>query len=278
MSLRQNNVSPIRATACRQRPDGVSSAYLYGGNPGHPIRLARPIIGAHPQYDMTNNDDSRHAPGSVLHLIKDLSFWGPEVVAADDADDDEREEIRRINAERAQRRESDQARWNADRYFIDEAVILIGAQRGLNEFVQQALCREMLRCAALHDDHKHKLTVRDPSTLIPVQHGVRVTHARIVYRSDVNAWLDAIGAGYRWGGDVPPAPAKRREKATTQHDNNIIAALRVRNIDPMKMPSPPLGNKPWALREEIAKELGITLNTAKTAFTRLRKDNRVKSG
>ncbi len=73
-----------------------------------------------------------------------------------------------------------------------------------------------------------------------------------------------------------PAPATRREKATTLHDNNIIAALKSRGIDPLKMPSAPLGNKPWQLREEIAKQLGITPIAAKKAFTRLRKAQRMK--
>lgn len=226
---------------------------------------------------MTIKDDPRHDPESALHLIKQIHLRGPDHVAPDDADDEARELARRINEERAQRRASKQARWEAGRYFIDEAVILIGAQRGLNEFVQQALCKDMLRCAALPDDHRHKLIVRDPCTLIPVEHGVRVSQARIVYRSDVNAWLDATGAGYRWEGDAPPAPAKRREKATTQHDNNIIAALMACNIDPLKMPAPPLGNKPWPLRVQIAEELGISKSTVKTAFTRLRINDRMKT-
>ena len=149
------------------------------------------------------NNERRHDPESARHLIKALHLWGADTVAADDADAETKELVRRINEERAQSRASAQARWAAGRYFVDEVVILIGAQCGLNEFVREALCNDMLRCAALPDDHKHKLIVRDPGTLIPVQRGVRVSLVRILYRSDVNAWLDATEAGYRWNGDAP---------------------------------------------------------------------------
>ena len=78
-------------------------------------------------------------------------------------------------------------------------------------------------------------------------------------------------------GDGLPAQVKRREKATTIVDDNIIAELRTRDVDPMKMPSAPLGNKRWTLREEIGIAVGITPTSTKKAFTRLRKDGRMRT-
>jgi len=87
-------------------------------------------------------------------------------------------------------------------------------------------------------------------------------------------WCDE--RGILTGAEQQPTQQPPREKKTTLNDDNIIKALNHRKIDPMRVPKPPLGNKPWTLREEIGKELGITRAEMKKAFTRLRKDVRVK--
>lgn len=179
--------------------------------------------------------DPRHNTGAALHPLKELPLWADEAAAAD-ANEDAKELVRKINAWRAEIRAAELARWEAGRFFIYEAVTLLADQRGLNESLQDDLCKAMLRCAALPDDHRHKLIVRELSTCIPMQHGVRISHASIVYRSDVNAWLDATGAGYRWEGDMPD-PAVRTVPAATF------------------MQAPPAGQTFWktALYSNIAK-------------------------
>lgn len=131
--------------------------------------------------------------------------------------------------------------------------------------LQAAIARGDVRCL----NHARLPSGGFPNDLIPVD--------------DLRSYVEpmgvqiVIGANGLAEADAPPAPPKRREKATTQHDDNVIAALKARNIDPLNMPAAPLGNKPWPLREDIAKELGISTNTAKKAFTRLRKYGRMKS-
>jgi len=226
---------------------------------------------------MTNNDDPRDDRESALHLIRQQRlWWATDMVAADDADDETREMVRRNNEEHAQRRESARARLEAGRFFIDEAVIFVGAQRGLDEAGQQALSNDMLRCAALPDDHKHKLIVRDPVTLIPVQHGVRVSLARIVYRADVNAWLDATGAGYRWNdaqqSDAPPPKPVQRQ--ATQNAATL-AKLAELGINAHAVPTAPPG-KPSPAKQAVRAALGYSEDVMNKAWQRLRTAGEIK--
>ena len=147
-----------------------------------------------------------HDPEGALRPLKLLPLWQDEIETSD-ADDDERKLVRKVNESRGALRAAELLRWNAGRFYMYEAAALIGAQRGLNAHVQEVLCGEMRCCAALPDNHRHKLILRDPSTFIPVQHGVRISMAHMVYRSDVNEWLDATGAGYRWEGNAPETAA-----------------------------------------------------------------------
>ena len=147
-----------------------------------------------------------HDPEGALRPLKLLPLWQDEIETSD-ADDDERKLVRKVNESRGALRAAELLRWNAGRFYMYEAAALIGAQRGLNAHVQEVLCGEMRCCAALPDNHRHKLILRDPSTFIPVQHGVRISMAHMVYRSDVNEWLDATGAGYRWEGIAPETAA-----------------------------------------------------------------------
>ena len=83
-------------------------------------------------------------------------------------------------------------------------------------------------------------------------------------------WVDE--RGLLTGDALKPMRPLRRIKKSTLDDDNIIAAIKRREIDPLRMPKPPLGNKAWPLRVEIGKELEITPVQMKRAFTRLRKD------
>lgn len=69
---------------------------------------------------------------------------------------------------------------------------------------------------------------------------------------------------------------QRGEKITTVRDDAVIAALRARNVDPMKMPTPPLGNTPWPLRESLREDLGLSKAQANESFRRLRKEGRIR--
>jgi len=83
-------------------------------------------------------------------------------------------------------------------------------------------------------------------------------------------WVDERGL---LSGDAlkPMRPLPRIKKATL-NDDDIIAAIKRRGIDPLQLPKAPLGNKPWPLSTQIGKELEITPGEMKKAFTRLRKD------
>jgi len=122
---------------------------------------------------------------------------------------------------------------------------------------------------------------------------VTSTHSRALYThlKTLNEWAATRGdeftisrGGVEWVdergrliGDAPEPtrPLGRIKKTPLDHDN-IIAAIKRRKLDPLQMPKAPLGNKPWPLREEIGKELGLGRVAMRKAFTRLRKDSRIK--
>jgi hypothetical protein len=223
-----------------------------------------------------DNTKQRHDPKEALRLIK-AEHLNRNVMVAEDADDEARELVNRENADRSRRRNYEAMRLADGRYFIAEAASSLASQQCMDVEGRDQLCRDMARCAALPNTNKHKLIVRDPRTQVPIPDGEKVGLACTVYSTDVNTWLDAIGARYRWDVEMRVTQIARREKATTLQDDAIIAALIARKIDPLQMPSAPLGNKPWALREEVGRELKLSSVSMKKAFTRLRKANRMKS-
>lgn len=84
----------------------------------------------------------------------------------------------------------------------------------------------------------------------------------------------------RRAADAAIAPNRPRRKKLSQPDQEeaILVWLKGHGYDPMAMPKPPLGIKPWPLREALRMDLGLTIEVARKAFKRLREDGRMKNG
>lgn len=85
-------------------------------------------------------------------------------------------------------------------WFIAHAALALAEQEGMGVEGRQDLARRMGQSARLPVDHPHHLRTRQlhsklPKTLAPDEHTGLTTG---VYPTDVNAWLEAIDAPYRW--------------------------------------------------------------------------------
>jgi hypothetical protein len=217
-----------------------------------------------------DKEDPRHDPESALHLIKAMHLQR-DLVLAPDADYEAREFVQRVNQEKARRREANAERMAQGRYFLDEAATAIASQRGLGEAWAQQFRDAMVKAA-----HDRSLIVRDPSTWLPTPHGQRVSLARIVTRADVNAWLDAQGAGYRWEGaqqtaPEPPRPLQRQ----AAHDAAILGKLAELGFDAQAVPRAPAG-KPSPAKQQVRAGLGYSADVMNKAWQRLRDVGAIK--
>ncbi|MEO6279193.1 hypothetical protein [Roseateles sp.] len=89
--------------------------------------------------------------------------------------------------------------------------------------------------------------------------------------------VERFGSESEKAGAVPTQLKNGRPRLTSeQRDTNILEKLRQRDIDPLKMPKAPLGNKPWPLRESIGVELGYSPEMMLRAWKRMRADGRIK--
>jgi hypothetical protein len=170
------------------------------------------------------------------------------------------------------------------RFALDVAAQALADEHVLNG---HSLLKDMEQSA-----RKGDLTLHDSRTekpIDPAQLGVYVGMLAYCTPADINTMLTEWGASYRFpvisvaigsntafAGDGA-APSTRREKGTTIRDDAVIEALRKRGVDPLNMPTAPLGDKPWPLREEIQSEMRISKTMAKQSFTRQRKAGRMRS-
>lgn len=214
-------------------------------------------------------DDPRHDPEEALRLIK-AAHLTRDMVAADDADDEARELVRRENEEKARRRAAEAKRIAEGRYFIDEAANAIAQQRGLNEAWALQFRDAMLKAA-----EDRPLTVRDPSTWLPIPQGQRVSLARIVTRADVNVWLDAQGTGYRWEGAQESGPIRKPLQRQAAQDAAILAKLADLGFDARAVPPAPSG-KASPAKQAVRTALGYSPDVMNKAWQRLRSAGAIK--
>ena len=74
-----------------------------------------------------------------------------------------------------------------------------------------------------------------------------------------------------------PCPSvPRRLTAHAAQEGAILSKLTELGVDPLAMPRPPLGNKPWPLREQIREELRYSKPVMKKAWDRLRAARQIK--
>ena len=71
-------------------------------------------------------------------------------------------------------------------------------------------------------------------------------------------------------------PMQRRVLAGPIQDDNIIAKLVEHGHDPLRMPKAPRGKAPWPIRERVSNELNYSKDVMKKAWTRLRREGRIK--
>jgi hypothetical protein len=174
-----------------------------------------PTATLHPQASNHNSDVmQRNDPEESLRLVKVAGMNG-DLLLADDADDDARAFVEKVNAERAQHRERESKRIAEGRYFIEEAAQAIAQQRGKSPEWAQKFCDQMFDAAK-----SGELTVRDRDTWLPLPAKKVVSLACIVFRDDLNSWLDAQGAGYR----LDDGSATAQVKAMVISSGEIAAA------------------------------------------------------
>jgi hypothetical protein len=174
-------------------------------------------------------------------------------------------------------------RQSRDRFELSEAAQVVADMQGTDG---KQLFDAMEKSAG-----EGELVIHDSATEKPILSNELGISARLPWHyvspAGVDAMLTKWRASYRFpvtsgaalanGGGVGIVELECREKVTTIRDGNVIEALRKRGIDPLKMPTPPSGNKPWPLRLDIQNDLNITAAQAKQSFTRLRNDGRMKS-
>ncbi len=215
-------------------------------------------------------DDPRHDPEEALRLIKAAQMRGAAVVAAD-SDDEAKAVAAKIEYERERRSKAEAKRIAEGRYFIDEAANAIAQQRGLGEVWALQFRDAMVKAAEIR-----ALTVRDPSTWLPIPTGQRVSLARIVTRADVNAWLDSQQTGYRWEGpqQAEPAPPKPVQRQAAQ-GAAILAKLTELGFDAQAVPAAPAG-KPSPAKQAVRAALGYSADVMNKAWQRLRAAGAIK--
>ena len=127
-------------------------------------------------------------------------------------------------------------------YFIDEAAEAISEQLGRDDSFTQRLISDMKRCGSLVDGHPNKLVVRDFSSRIQISENETAKLFHVVRQADVNMWLDATGAGYRWGvGGERALPERQRAQPEVDEE------LAIKTMEPKIMKKAALIN---ALRHE----------------------------
>ncbi len=98
-------------------------------------------------------------------------------------------------------------------------------------------------------------------------------------RNEICAFLARSGIAHGLGDTdssiVVQEGRAAQKKARERHGNLVLQALQARKVDPMKL-DPPLGNKPWPLREELRAELKLTPVQIQKAFTWLRAEGLMK--
>ncbi len=182
-------------------------------------------------------EDPRNDPEEAERLMRAAFLWGPRPVLTDKADDGMREFSVRQEADAARARAAEDRRLNEGRFFIAEAALLVAHQRGHDKRWQDKFAAAMKAAA-----ENGELTVRDPSTWLPIAAGQRISAARIVTVADVNKWLEAIDAGYRWeqapqAAEVTPtAPAKAEKgQGKVWTDERKAEARAYRKVHGLKL-------------------------------------------
>jgi hypothetical protein len=215
-------------------------------------------------------EDSREDREEALRLIK-AAHMGGKTVVAEGADDEAKVLAGRMDEERERRLKAEAKRIAAGRYFIEEVARAVAQQRGLRESEMLKLCDAMVEAA-----QQGALTVRDPSTWLPVRPGQWISMARIVTPDDVNGWLDAQGAGYRWEGVQQAKPTPRPVQRQAAQEEAILTTLSELGINAQAVPAAPAG-KPSPAKQAVRAKLGFSPDVMNKAWQRLRTAGRIKS-
>ena len=121
-----------------------------------------------------------------------------------------------------------------------------------------------------------KLTVRDPGDMLPKM--VADTYRDfldVVTVADVDSWLYAAGAGYRFPPALTLAPPPKPVQRQQAQEGAILAKLVELGFDPQALPSPPAG-KPSAAKQATKAALMYSTDVMNKAWQRLRDDGRIK--
>lgn len=220
--------------------------------------------------------DPRHDPEAALLQIKSIRTWGPDDVAAADADDEARASVEATNRGSAAARAADMARWADGRLYIIEAAEAIARQQGFD--AHEVLVRLRFAANDLRPDGSRRLRVRDPATWLQLAPHERAHGAHGVSVGDVNAWLDADGAGYRLPvgvGSAAGAPPKPLPRAAA-HEAAILHALRQAGFDPLRLPDTPAGKASPAKQAARRALPKMTRAVLDGAWKRLRSQGELK--
>lgn len=168
------------------------------------------------------------------------------------------------------------ARQAKDLYFLDEAAQDLADQLKKSESWARDIWERMESAGKLPDGHKLRLTVRDVRTGLIELRGTRGSRSVVVSHADVNAWLEAQDAGYKWGGNrqqavPPPQPVQRR----AAQEDAILAKLVELSFDPQAVPRGSAGGLS-AAKNAVRVALGYTTDVMNKAWQRLRTDGRIK--
>lgn len=83
-------------------------------------------------------------------------------------------------------------------WFIADAAFALAQQEGMGAEGRVHLCKRMAECAGFPAEHGHHLPTRHLHSKLTRKHTEEHALATGVYPTDVNDWLEAICAPYRW--------------------------------------------------------------------------------
>ena len=183
----------------------------------------------------------------------------------------------------------DWSRWQAVREVtVGEAVLLsIGVDPDKLRKAQEISKDRGHRFVSLYQeeiDDRVLLAGRGGNGLGLVQQDHVEPSRSVVNLRAFGAWATAQGWDLPPEFPIPPAAGEsktkivsRREPEQARQERVILEWLASEGIDPLQMPKPPLGNKPWPLRERMREELNLSKDVVKKAMQRLRTDKRLKN-
>lgn len=197
---------------------------------------------------MSQSNDSRYDPEGALILLKAIHLHGPNVVAADDADDEARMLVQRINEEKLmlqkQQQQQDNSKTIKGRFTLEEAAREIANGEEHLEQVLNKLKEYALQGAIpVYEPGRNLRCIYGPNNLSRVREFYEE-----VYWDDLNKLLEQNEQRIPFRFPAPPnalLSSEEKQQPLRPEMNNTITASDIRE------PEVGMGSKTW--RKQNAK-------------------------